>query len=98
MFLFFRPPKFDFEAALEKKRFKQKHRFMHHKKVLEGFVNLTVETKQTEDTTTQKTVTHVTTIPSEDVEEFRDIDLTIPEEQIEEYYDSSGEMSYEDYM
>ncbi|XP_018571839.1 collagen and calcium-binding EGF domain-containing protein 1-like [Anoplophora glabripennis] len=95
-----RPPKFDFEAALEKKRFKQKHRFMRHKKVLEGFANLTVETKQSQQTvgaTTQRTA-HVTTIPSEDIEEFRDMDLTIPEDQIEDYYDSSGDMSYEDYM
>nr|XP_023028592.1 collagen and calcium-binding EGF domain-containing protein 1-like [Leptinotarsa decemlineata] len=31
------PPKFDFETVLKKKRFKQKNRFLHHKKVLEGF-------------------------------------------------------------
>lgn len=65
-------------------------------------MNRTVETKQTEDATTQRTP-HVTTVPSEDIEEFRDLDLSITEDQLDEYDDSSGEdtiemMSYDDYL
>ncbi|KAJ8915206.1 hypothetical protein NQ315_015429 [Exocentrus adspersus] len=100
-----KPPKFDFEAALQKKRFKQKHRFLHHQKLLEGFVNPSVEAKQTGEgtsstttsTTTQKT-TRVSAAPSDDIEEFRDIQLPVTADDLEDYDDFSGEMTYEDYL
>ncbi|KAJ8978199.1 hypothetical protein NQ317_013145 [Molorchus minor] len=91
-----KPPKFDFETALQKKRIKQKHRFLQQQKILQGFINPSVETKNADETTTT-TVPQITTT-SEDIEEFRDYDFKISEDTLENYDDFSGGMAYEDYL
>ncbi|CAG9861087.1 unnamed protein product [Phyllotreta striolata] len=99
------PPKFDFETALQKKRFKQKHQYIHHRKILEGYVNPPV-------TTIKAGAVEPTQVSSnkgnnnEDIEEFRDetIPVTenplvlIDESDIEDYDDLSDEMTYNDYL
>lgn len=64
---------------------------------MEGFVNPAIEAKQPEEATTQKSF-HVTSIPLDDVEEFRDMQIPLTEEDLEEYDDFSGEMTYEEYI
>ncbi|CAH1183798.1 unnamed protein product [Phaedon cochleariae] len=90
-----KPPKFDFDEALQKKPSKQKHRFYKQKTALEGFANSAVShTNRNDDspTTTDSSRT-------EDIEEFRDDgEFRISDSFVEDYDDLSGDMTYNDYL
>lgn len=83
LFVIFRPPKFDFEAALEKHRARHKTKFLRQQKVLNAYVNQSL----------QKTKPSHSKGATEEIEEFRD-GGSIPNDY---YYDSSGDMTDEDY-
>ncbi|XP_008200908.1 collagen and calcium-binding EGF domain-containing protein 1 [Tribolium castaneum] len=77
------PPKFDIDAALHKKRIKDKHTFLKQKRLLEAYTSIpTVVTHTTTETT-----------DSTQVEEFRD--GHVPDDYLD-YYGSGSES--EDYM
>lgn len=104
------PPKFDFDTALQKKRFKQKHRFIHHKKILEGFVNPPVTTIKADTKGAQEKSPPIkvkNAKNTDEIEEFRDdtevvtenTGISIDSSDIEDYDDlSDDEMTYDDYL
>lgn len=105
-FIVFRPPKFDYDAALQQINVKKRHRFLHRQKLLEGFVHPPNEIHHVDETTTLTTpepnfeASYLDTI-----EELKDLGVTVTKQDIEEelaqeidYEDFSGEMDYADYM
>ncbi|XP_030750974.1 collagen and calcium-binding EGF domain-containing protein 1-like [Sitophilus oryzae] len=124
-----KPPKFDFESALSKKKLKHKHLILQKHKTLEGFVSPPATVKATfvgadssnshpkrknlgnkgktyhpphvdkiAETTTYKPITLA--IHDDDIEEFKDIDISKIADEFDNYDDFSGEspMAYEDYF
>ncbi|CAG9837007.1 unnamed protein product [Diabrotica balteata] len=103
------PPKFDFETALQKKRFRQKHQFIHHKKILEGFANPPITSSKDNTTDTKVTepipIKKINQETTDSIEEFRDdtvavtesAELDIADSDIEDY-DDFDEMTDDDYM
>ncbi|XP_048517116.1 uncharacterized protein LOC109540840 isoform X2 [Dendroctonus ponderosae] len=104
-----RPPKFDFDYALSKKKVKHKHRILQKQKLLEAYVNPLVEaTKKPEpasrvaqaeaQATTERAI-KVSTVPlTADIEEFRDFDMSNLDDHLENYDWSGEEMTDEDYF
>uniref|UniRef100_A0AAR5PV59 EGF-like domain-containing protein n=1 Tax=Dendroctonus ponderosae TaxID=77166 RepID=A0AAR5PV59_DENPD len=104
-----RPPKFDFDYALSKKKVKHKHRILQKQKLLEAYVNPLVEaTKKPEpasrvaqaeaQATTERAI-KVSTVPlTADTEEFRDFDMSNLDDHLENYDWSGEEMTDEDYF
>lgn len=101
MFINFRPPKFDFEAALEKRRLKQKHRILKQQKRLQAHARPLGETIHTTETAAaQETTTTITATTEKGVEEFQDTTDSFLhlKDYVEEYEQASGEMTDEDYL
>ncbi|KAF7282343.1 hypothetical protein GWI33_002784 [Rhynchophorus ferrugineus] len=107
-----KPPKFDFEGALPRRKLKQKHKPQRHK-ALEGFVSPTsqIETSRhdlpsshinIDDTAYKSTTTQNPTqrAPISSVEEFRDFDMSKVTNQFDNEDEFSGDsaMTYEDYL
>lgn len=94
IFKFFRPPKFDIDAALQKKRIKDKHSFLKQKKLLEAYM-APVTTMQTivQQQTTSIASRSTTKVR---IEEFQDASLPTVQEDYIDYYGSGG-ASEEDY-
>lgn len=94
---FFRPPKFDFESALEKHRLQDKHRFLKKQQMLQAYMATTDETDLEESSSKS---------PNEVIDknggtgEFRDSSpevLNISQFVDDYVYENSGEMTDEDY-
>lgn len=92
----FRPPKFDFEAALEKRRLKQTRRILKQRKRLQAHVKPSIDAIHTTDSVVQES----TTPTEKTVEEFQDTTEEFPnlKDYVEEYEQASGEMTDEDYF
>lgn len=92
MLIFCSPPKFDFEAALERKRLKEKNKILKQKKHLEAFVKPSLHVTVTENVEMETT--------TESVEEFQDAiyHKRIIDEYLEDYEDVSEDMTDEDYL
>ncbi|CAH1971706.1 unnamed protein product [Acanthoscelides obtectus] len=93
-----RPPKFDIEAALRRKRLKERNRILHHKKLLEGFVNSTVETKAMERATTTEKTTTTAKATITKIERLDDGPEAGNKIEYEDYDSFSGDMTYEEYV
>lgn len=97
-----RPPKFDFESALSKKKVKHKHRILQKQKLLEAYVNPLMETTKKPETESQATTEgaiRVSTKPlADDIDEFRDFDMSNLDDHLDIYDWSGEEMTDEDYF
>ncbi|XP_056643014.1 collagen and calcium-binding EGF domain-containing protein 1-like [Diorhabda sublineata] len=98
------PPKFDFDTALLKKRSRDKHQFIHHKKVLEGIVKPPITNSKNSNTISLETSTLIPTQQNnDDIEEFKDdvaeehLKYEVSSSDIDDY-DDLDEMTDEDYM
>lgn len=92
---FFRPPKFDFEQALERKKIKEKHKMLKRRKQLEAFVKPSL---QAAVTVTENVESETTT---ESIEEFQDgvYQTKITDDYSDDdYEDVSGDMTDDDYL
>lgn len=88
---FFRPPKFDIDAVLQKKRIKDKHRWLKQKRLLQAYL-APATLSQTLSPPVQETTEMLRQSGDNpgQIEEFHDFNL--------DYYDSSsGAMSDDDY-
>lgn len=91
----FRPPRFNFEAALQTKKTRQKQKLLRHQRILKAYIksdttikHLAIEPESSETTTASK-----------DIEEFQDVSNLPTHTDYEEDYDSSsGDMTDEDYL
>ncbi|KAL1492057.1 hypothetical protein ABEB36_012555 [Hypothenemus hampei] len=94
-----RPPKFDFDIVLTKKKAKHKQRLLTKQKNLEAFV--TPATASETVTTTERDVkVKSSVLTTERTDEFRDMNLgSLTEDALETYDEWSGdEMTEEDYL
>lgn len=97
-----RPPKFDFEAALEGRRLKQKHiRILKKQKHLEahGSRAATETTVKYHDTTTE-TASDAITTEDKSLQEFKDISEQLSNftDYTDDSVEVSGEMTDDDYL
>jgi hypothetical protein len=86
----FRPPKFDLETALHKKRLKNRHTFLKQKRLLEAYMTPVPTVVQAALQQPQ------TTTELSQVEEFQAANSPVIQEDYLDYYGSGGE-SEDDY-
>ncbi|KAB0802020.1 hypothetical protein PPYR_04206 [Photinus pyralis] len=96
-----KPPKFDFEMALERRRDKERRRLLSQTKLLQAFVASTQSTIKKDFTISGTTESVGSASVKDDIGEFQDIgQVTNLDEYIDDldYDEGSGEMTDEDYF
>ncbi|KAK5650768.1 hypothetical protein RI129_001797 [Pyrocoelia pectoralis] len=96
-----KPPKFDFEVALERRRDKEKRRLLSQTRLLQAFVASTQSSLKTDFSSTT-TKDDETIVSKDDIGEFQDVinEVVNLDDYIDDldYDEGSGEMKDEDYF